>query len=296
MLGRLHTPAARDWLLAASRNDHHKVRWNALIGLGELGDRSVYPRLEEAARTDVDHSVRLAAISAMGGVKAPESYELLVALLGEQDAGLRISAAWSLGELGDARAVPALQRAADDQQERVRVEAASALRKLGSAPAPAEPAHIDPAGAPLSRLAGQPLNPDNPPLKDPRDLDVLTWQTPATRGERVVDYCPACRMRTVQDRFTVIVSHWYGLKVPLHAAANRGQARHARRVQLVRRVLLADPARRQCAPFRRPLQPAVPARPGLARRGHGVAPAIRRGRRRVDRARPAGRCAGRLVH
>src|SRR5215216_6011163 len=91
MLGRLHTPAARDWLLAASRNDHHKVRWNAPIGLGELGDRSVYPRLEEAARTDVDHSVRLAAISAMGGVKAPESYELLISLLGEQDAGLRVS-------------------------------------------------------------------------------------------------------------------------------------------------------------------------------------------------------------
>jgi len=223
MLGRLHTPAARDWLLAASRNDHHKVRWNAPIGLGELGDRSVYPRLEEAARTDVDHSVRLAAISAMGGVKAPESYEFLVALLGEQDAGLRISAAWSLGELGDARAVPALQRAADDQQERVRVEAASALRKLGSAPAPAEPAHIDPAGAPLSRLAGQPLNPDNPPLKDPRDLDVLTWQTPATRGERVVDYCPACRMRTVQDRFTVIVSHWYGLKVPFMPPRTEGK-------------------------------------------------------------------------
>jgi hypothetical protein len=134
-----------------------------------------------------------------------------------------MSAAWSLGELGDARAVPALQRAADDQQERVRVEAALALRKLGSAPAPAELAHIDPAGAPLSHLAGQPLNPDNPPLKDPRDLDVLTWQTPATRGERVVDYCPACRMRTVQDRFTVIVSHWYGLKVPFMPPRTEGK-------------------------------------------------------------------------
>jgi len=157
LIGRLRTPAARDWLLGASADKDRGARIDALVGLGELADRGTYPRLLEVLRTDPDEGVRETAATAMGGVEAPESVDVLIGLLGDEHPGMRIGAAWSLGELGDRRAVEPLQRAAADQREAVRVEAAAALRRLGVEPAPLP--GVDPATAPLSPAAAQPLDP-----------------------------------------------------------------------------------------------------------------------------------------
>jgi hypothetical protein len=75
----------------------------------------------------------------------------------------------------------------------------------------------------LTQWASEPLTPLKPPALDPRDLRILSSRSPATREQRVVDYCPECRLRTVQDRYTIIVGHWYGLKVPFTRPMTHGK-------------------------------------------------------------------------
>jgi HEAT repeat protein len=69
------------------------------------------------------------ALTEMG----PSAVGDLIGCLSDPRACVRSSAAWVLGNIGDARAVPVLQRYLDDPSGEVRKEAAEALGKLAEA-------------------------------------------------------------------------------------------------------------------------------------------------------------------
>jgi HEAT repeat protein len=98
LLGRGHTQAGTDALLAALASGDPARREAAILGLGYAGDaRAVAP---------------------------------LTALLGDADAEVRGGAAWALGHVGSRQATPALSRLTADREPRVRRAAARALGRL----------------------------------------------------------------------------------------------------------------------------------------------------------------------
>jgi HEAT repeat protein len=64
------------------------------------------------ALKDQEWQVRYAAVTTLGEIGHNKSLEALVELMfGKEDEELRAWAAWSLGEIGDVRAIEPLQRA-----------------------------------------------------------------------------------------------------------------------------------------------------------------------------------------
>jgi HEAT repeat protein len=79
-----------------------------------------------------DASVRSNAAWSLGELKDARAVEPLIAmLLGDKDDGVRIFAAFGLGKIGDARAVPALIAALDETDDNVLYAVAQALGKIG---------------------------------------------------------------------------------------------------------------------------------------------------------------------
>src|SRR2546430_5680448 len=88
------------------------------------------PRSTLFPYTTLFRSVRLHAVEALGRIKSPESVEpLLRVLFNDRDTAVRVDAARSLGEIGDARAVEFLVTAMTDLD--VRPQAVEALGKIG---------------------------------------------------------------------------------------------------------------------------------------------------------------------
>jgi HEAT repeat protein len=126
-LRRIGDAAAVPGLLAALRDADWRVRREAAWALGWIGDAAAVPGLLAALR-DAEEDVRIALRS----VLAPQ--ELLAALrYAEED--VRRAAAWALGWIGDAAAVPGLLAALRDAEEDVRRAAAAALGEIGDAAA-----------------------------------------------------------------------------------------------------------------------------------------------------------------
>ncbi len=110
-LGKIGGPAAEKQILAALNNPQPWVRSVAVQELGEFKDDSkLGPKLTEIAANDKAYRVRGAALTALGGIKAPNAYEVLTAAVKSDspDDTLRNAALEGLGALGDDRAVPLL--------------------------------------------------------------------------------------------------------------------------------------------------------------------------------------------
>ena len=94
-----------------------KFRWAAPVFLGEMGAEAAraIPLLQEAAK-DSDKEVASLCLQALAKISA-ESIPILVEHLKSEDPGMRISAAFALGELGPkaVEAVPALRLLLDDK-------------------------------------------------------------------------------------------------------------------------------------------------------------------------------------
>lgn len=79
---------------------------------------------------DPSHTVRSAAVKALGKIRDPRVFEPVVNALGDSDKSVRFYAAMGLGQIGDARAVDALVTALKDPDETVRSWAADSLGVL----------------------------------------------------------------------------------------------------------------------------------------------------------------------
>ncbi len=107
-LGRIGEPRAVPRLLPLLNDKVKAVRVDAAQALVRIGQPAVAPLLE--ALTHGEWLVRLHAVEALGKLKSPEAVEpLLRTLFNDRDPAVREDSVRSLGEIGDARAVPALR-------------------------------------------------------------------------------------------------------------------------------------------------------------------------------------------
>jgi len=136
LLGILHEPRAVPALLPMLE---YGVNDEAILVLGELGAKEAIPRLLEIAQSKEHISVsrRWAALEALGALKEPRAFDLLLAA--SQQGGMRIAAARGLGKLGDARATETLIALLKNDDDRVSDAAAWAILQL-----PPDPRTIDP--------------------------------------------------------------------------------------------------------------------------------------------------------
>ncbi|MFK7883639.1 MAG: HEAT repeat domain-containing protein [Phycisphaerales bacterium] len=123
----------------ALRDENAGVRSVAVTVAGRAGFRSLSPTLRSLL-TDSSPFVRASAVGALNALGAPTNpSELSDMLLSSQNPRLRSHAAFVLGELGDATAVPMLQQAwstpirnaSEVERRLVRLQIAEALVKLG---------------------------------------------------------------------------------------------------------------------------------------------------------------------
>jgi HEAT repeat protein len=110
------------------------LRWYATAALGAIGGEQAERKLKELLR-DEDGGVRLYAAHSLGRIGKPEFMPLLTdRLLNDSDAGVRAVAAYTLGELGDTGARAALAQAHEkDPEIDVRWNSAIALARMGDA-------------------------------------------------------------------------------------------------------------------------------------------------------------------
>lgn len=121
-------------LLGATHDASVEVRQNAVMSLAALKEdpRSV-AALIQALRTDQDANVRRTAAWALGQIEDPAAVPaLLEAMAGDRDVEVRRNSAWALGQIEDQRAVDGLVRAMHDADGEVRHTAIWALGQLES--------------------------------------------------------------------------------------------------------------------------------------------------------------------
>jgi HEAT repeat protein len=127
-----HRPEAAPFLLEKLQDPSPQTRANAAWVMDMVVDQ-VQAEPLIAALQDTDARVRAAAAGALGSFRgSPGVMEALTGVLqDDEDEQVRVSAAASLGELGDERAIPALQAVLWDPAARVRSFAGYALERLG---------------------------------------------------------------------------------------------------------------------------------------------------------------------
>src|ERR1700722_16768266 len=110
-LGKIGGPDAEKQIITGLSDDKPWVREVAVEQLGDFTtDPALGPRLTEIAANDKAYRVRAAALGALGQIKAPNAYDVLIAAVKSEspDDKLRNGALDGLGSLGDDRAVPLL--------------------------------------------------------------------------------------------------------------------------------------------------------------------------------------------
>ncbi|MCK5686062.1 HEAT repeat domain-containing protein [bacterium] len=79
-----------------------------------------------------DREIQIAAIEALGKIKAAEAVLPLVNLLNIDDRSIKLTAFRALGNIKDDAAVPALTMLLDNHDQYIRYNAAQALKKIGN--------------------------------------------------------------------------------------------------------------------------------------------------------------------
>lgn len=111
-LGNIEARPETAALVAAAKGDSDdSVRETAVWALGNGGDESAADALGQILSTDRNPRVRNTAAWALGQFDLRTAPKGLIDALGDGDRGLRTKAAWALGEIGDAAALPAIRAA-----------------------------------------------------------------------------------------------------------------------------------------------------------------------------------------
>jgi HEAT repeat protein len=97
------------------------------LGPGRTDPRDAWRRSPEALRQQITID-RYYAVHLLGRLRDPRAVDVLVPLLDDDDIDYNV--AWALGEIGDARAIPALIKALSDKTPLVRVAAIGALETM----------------------------------------------------------------------------------------------------------------------------------------------------------------------
>ena len=112
-------------------NDDPLVRAYIAIAMGATGDPFYSQKLIEGLH-DESRESRLAAIQAVGMVKAENAIEKLTEIINASDfQDERLAATMSLGFIGDLKSIPILNKLLKDDEPNIRWDAAIALAKMG---------------------------------------------------------------------------------------------------------------------------------------------------------------------
>ena len=112
-------------------NDDPLVRAYIAIAMGATGDSFYSQKLIEGLH-DESRESRLAAIQAVGMVKAENAIEKLTEIINASDfQDERLAATMSLGFIGDLKSIPILNKLLKDDEPNIRWDAAIALAKMG---------------------------------------------------------------------------------------------------------------------------------------------------------------------
>lgn len=114
-------------------NKDWEVRWGAALALGRIKDEGAAQPLVHALE-DKEKGVRMAAMRALTNIGRADA-ELVAHFLSDDYEFVRCEAAWSLGRVGDTRAIEPLAHALSDENIFVRGRAAWALGEIGDAKA-----------------------------------------------------------------------------------------------------------------------------------------------------------------
>jgi HEAT repeat protein len=110
-MGNFSCEEALEALALACKDTYPEVRAEAMRSLAGIKGQEACA-LATAALQDEDAGVRLAAVSSLGEIGLSSALEPLAeVMLGSDEEEIRAWAAWSLGEIGDERAVPLLMKA-----------------------------------------------------------------------------------------------------------------------------------------------------------------------------------------
>lgn len=132
-LGKIGNPKAIPPLIEAFREmdaENSDLWWKASRALLKIKDSAVVDALCEALQHDIPQ-VRMGAAYTLGEIGDTRAVESLIPVLREdQEERVRTQAAHALGQLGDKRAIQPLIEALKDQDHSVRYAAIMALWKL----------------------------------------------------------------------------------------------------------------------------------------------------------------------
>ncbi len=129
ILAKINYDLALPILLEAMRDGQWDVRWAAMLSLQDL-EVSMLPGLTEVLE-ELDYNTQESAYSAIRHL-GESALPTLFGLLQHETWKTRRSAAWALGVIKDAAAVPALVQALYDEDNLVSAEAATALAGMHS--------------------------------------------------------------------------------------------------------------------------------------------------------------------
>lgn len=133
-LARLPSSSAAEELAKTVRNEkeHVYVRLEAASSLFKTG-HTEYLSFFKGLLDDTYLENRLECVIVLGEIDSPESCDLLIRILLDQNQHpeIRAGAAWSLGELKNKKAMDALVKVFNESQAEVREEAARALKRFG---------------------------------------------------------------------------------------------------------------------------------------------------------------------
>ena len=124
----------KDQMISAYRhsiNDDPLVRSYLAIAMGATGDNFYANELINGL-SDESRESRLAAIQAIGMIKADTAVTELIGIIHDSDfEDERLAATMSLGFIGDIRSIPTLNSLLEDDEPNIRWDAAIGLAKMG---------------------------------------------------------------------------------------------------------------------------------------------------------------------
>ncbi|MBN1909081.1 MAG: HEAT repeat domain-containing protein [Pirellulales bacterium] len=131
-------------LTKALNDEDWCTRCNVAEALGEMGPKAAtaIPALMKVLRSDEDSLVRARAAEALGNIGDARSVPALLAAIKDEDSFVRAQVVEALGTLGDEKVVPSLITALEDENDYVVMCAISALESYGHKAKTAVPALI----------------------------------------------------------------------------------------------------------------------------------------------------------
>ncbi len=110
-----------------NKDQPKEIRLSTIEALGKIGEDSSVDPLVGVLR-DKDPEIRIAVVEELGRIKDTKAVQPLIDVLEDKD--IQLFVIWSLGNIGDNSAVPALMKLLDSEDKYVRYNAAQALKEI----------------------------------------------------------------------------------------------------------------------------------------------------------------------